>query len=64
MGAYGGTPQASMSKSSAGNATDCNNDGAVNGNHLLLLVEMWLREQELLPEHINQDDFVDLQDLT
>jgi hypothetical protein len=63
IGAYGGTPQASMSTSSAGNAADCNNDGAVNAADLLLLAQMWLREEVLLHEDINRDNFVDLQDL-
>ncbi len=63
IGAYGGTPQASMSASPAGNAADCNNDGAVNGADLLLLAQMWLSDEALLHEDINRDSFVDLHDL-
>jgi len=62
IGAYGGTPQASMSTSPAGNAADTNNDGAVNGGDLLLVARMWLREEILLHEDINRDRFVDFFD--
>jgi len=62
MGAYGGTGQASMSTLLAGNAADANNDGAVNGGDLLLLAQMWLRDEVLLHEDINRDHFVDFLD--
>ena len=63
IGAYGGTPEASMSTLGVGNAADCNNDGAVNAGDLFLIAEIWLRQQVLLAEDINRDNVVDLLDL-
>ena len=63
IGAYGGTAQASMSASLAGNAADTNNDGAANGIDLLLIAQMWLREDILLHEDINRDHIIDFFDL-
>jgi hypothetical protein len=62
MGAYGGTPQASMSLSTVGNKADLNNDGDVNGDDLALFVDMWLVEDVLLSEDINRNGFVNLSD--
>jgi hypothetical protein len=48
IGAYGGTPEASMSLSTVGNVADFNADDAVNGQDLLMLADMWLAEDVLL----------------
>jgi hypothetical protein len=64
MGAYGGTPQASMSLSTVGNRADRNNDGAVDMKDLLMLANMWLTEDVLLAEDINCDGAVDLPDFS
>jgi hypothetical protein len=62
MGAYGGTPEASMSLSPAGNVADLDNDGRVDFNDMLLLTEMWLSDQILLAEDLNRDRIVNLAD--
>jgi parallel beta-helix repeat protein len=62
LGAYGGTPQASMSSSPAGNVADVDNDGLVNFNDMVLLTEMWLSDQVLLAEDLNRDRIVNLAD--
>ena len=63
MGAYGGTPQASMSLSTFGNKADGNNDGVVDARDLLMLAEMWLIEDVLLAEDIDRNGSVDFADL-
>ena len=62
MGAYGGTSQASMSLSTAGNKADLNNNGFVDGEDLALLVEMWLVEDILLPGDINRNGLINFSD--
>jgi hypothetical protein len=62
MGAYGGTPQASMSLSTVGNKADLDDDGFVGTEDLLLFTEMWLIEDILLSEDINRNCMVDLFD--
>jgi predicted outer membrane repeat protein len=62
MGAYGGTPEASMSLSTVGNKADLNNDGFVNAEDLDLFVEMWLVDDLLLAENINRKDLVNFSD--
>jgi hypothetical protein len=42
MGAYGGTPEASMSPSTIGNIADIDNSGMVDDNDLKLLIQQWL----------------------
>jgi hypothetical protein len=61
-GAYGGTPQASMSLSLEGRAVDLNLDEAVNVMDLLELLDQWLRSEVLLAEDLNRDGFVDMSD--
>jgi parallel beta-helix repeat protein len=63
MGAFGGTPQASMSLSTAGNVADINDDDAVNGRDLRIFMDMWLIQAMLLAEDINRDGAVNLPDL-
>jgi hypothetical protein len=62
LGAYGGTPQASMSTSLVGNVADIDDDGLVDFNDMLLLTEMWLSDQVLLAEDLNRDRIVNLVD--
>jgi len=64
MGAYGGTAQASMSLSTAGNKADLDRDGDVDGDDLALLVGMWLVEEVLLSEDINRNGSVNFSDFT
>lgn len=62
MGAYGGTSEASMSLSSAGNKADFNNDGFVNAEDLDLLIKIWLVDDLLLAENINRTGLVNFSD--
>lgn len=64
MGAYGGTPQASMSLSTVGNIANLNNDpcDAINFNDLSLFIEKWLYEEVLLPEDLNRNGIVNFVD--
>lgn len=62
MGAYGGTPQASMSLSAFGSTADLSHDEAVNAKDLLVLTEAWLTEGGLLAEDMNRDGEVDFRD--
>jgi len=63
LGAYGGTPEASMStRLDLGNVADIDNDGLVDFNDMALLIEMWLSDQILLAEDLNRDRIVNLVD--
>ena len=62
MGAFGGTPQASMSLSNVGNIADLNNSDFVNWQDLSLLVDRWLSQQVLLPEDLNRNGIVNFSD--
>ena len=63
LGAYGGTPEASMSpRLDLGNVADIDNDGLVDFNDMALLTEMWLSDQILLAEDLNRDRIVNLAD--
>jgi len=62
VGAYGGTAQASMSLSPAGNKADFNHDGMVDSEDLASFVERWLVEDILLPQDINHDNQVNARD--
>ncbi|MHC4648317.1 MAG: S41 family peptidase, partial [Planctomycetota bacterium] len=64
MGAFGGTPQASMSLSSAGNIADLNADGLVNNGDVRLFAGKWLCQQHLLCEDLNRNSLVDFVDFT
>ncbi|MHC4477594.1 MAG: right-handed parallel beta-helix repeat-containing protein [Planctomycetota bacterium] len=59
MGAFGGTPQASMSQSEAGNIADLDSSDAVDGIDLRLFTDRWLYQQVLLVEDLNRDGLVD-----
>jgi predicted outer membrane repeat protein len=62
MGAFGGTPQASMSGSDAGNIADLDHSGLVDGIDLKLLTDKWLYRQLLLSEDLDRDGFLDAKD--
>ncbi|MGB2807802.1 MAG: right-handed parallel beta-helix repeat-containing protein [Sedimentisphaerales bacterium] len=62
MGAYGGTPEASMSLSDAGNIADLNTDGCVGYTDMMLLTYKWLYEAVLLPEDLDRNGFVNFTD--
>jgi hypothetical protein len=63
MGAYGGTPEGSMSLSNAGSIVDLNGDGCVGYNDIMLLTYKWLYDVVLLPEDIDRNGFVNFTDL-
>jgi len=62
MGAYGGTPEASMSPSDAGNIADLNNDDTVDFADMIIFVGKWLSNQTLLAEDLNRDRIVNFKD--
>lgn len=62
MGAYGGTPQASMSWSYEGNIADFSNDDSVDYKDLMLFAEDWLYQQVLLYEDLDRNAIVDFTD--
>jgi hypothetical protein len=62
MGAYGGTPQASMSLSAVGNIADLDNSNIVDHNDLKLFTEQWLNQELLLPEDLDRNSLVNLID--
>jgi hypothetical protein len=68
IGAYGGTPEASMSLSDLGNIADLNPDvndanDWVDETDLALLNGKWLVEQMLLAEDLDRNGIVDANDL-
>lgn len=64
MGAYGGTPEASMSLSDAGNIANLNNDvnDVVNIDDFALFVERWCFEGCLIAEDLNRNGAIDIAD--
>ena len=62
IGAYGGTPQASMSLSDVGKIADLNNDDSVDYVDLMLFIEKWPYHKFLLPEDLDRNGFVDFND--
>jgi hypothetical protein len=64
IGAYGGTPQASMSPSEAGNIADISRNDCVGMEDLMLFVENWLVQDVLLAEDMDLDNQVNLNDFT
>jgi len=64
MGAYGGTPEASMSQLDIGNIANLDNDvnDIVNSLDLALFVGKWCYEEFLLAEDLNRDGFVNFND--
>jgi hypothetical protein len=65
MGAYGGTPQASMSPLiDLGYIADLNNDDKVDFGDLKLFTKEWQNEQPLLSEDLDRNGFVDFNDFS
>jgi predicted outer membrane repeat protein len=62
MGAFGGTPQASMSESDVGNIADLDFSGFVNWGDLKILTNEWVVEELLLSEDLNRDGIVNWKD--
>jgi hypothetical protein len=62
MGAYGGTPEASMSLSDVGNIADLNGDGSVNHEDYIRYIGKWLYEGILLSEDLDRSGFVNFID--
>jgi len=63
MGAFGGTAEASMSPSDAGNIADLNNDDSVDFQDHAYFANGWKKEQILLPEDLDRNGIVDFNDL-
>jgi hypothetical protein len=63
LGAYGGTPQASMSLSNAGNIADLDVDGFVHYCDMKLLIEKWLAQGPLHTQDLNRNRIVNFIDL-
>ncbi len=61
MGAFGGTVQASLSESPAGDLADLNQDGCVDYADVMILAEKWLH-QGLLPEDLDKNGVVSFSD--
>lgn len=64
MGAYGGTPQASMSPNPIGNIADLDHDGQVGIFDLELLSDDWLYNEYLLDTDLNRNGKVDIADFS
>jgi hypothetical protein len=62
MGAYEGTPEASMSLSNVGNIADLDNDDYVDYNDMRLFVKKWLYHRVLLPEDLDRNGVVNFTD--
>jgi hypothetical protein len=63
LGAFGGTPEASMSPSMMGTRADLNHDDVVDAKDLHVFTDQWLKVDTLLSEDINRDGIVNLPDL-
>jgi len=64
VGAYGGTPQASLSLSDLGRLTDLDHDERVGPRDLLQFSQSWLTKQNPTAEDLNRDGATDLRDFT
>lgn len=62
MGAYGGTPEASLSLSALGSALVRDETGTVDTEQLFALVNVWLAEGLLSLDDVNHDGSVDFSD--
>jgi hypothetical protein len=64
VSAYGGTAQASMSLSTAGNIADLNNSDSVDYTDMMAIVNKWLYQEILLPEDLDRNGVVNIADFT
>jgi hypothetical protein len=62
LGAYGGTPQASLSLSAFGIAADFDHSGTVDVQDLLMFADAWLSQDVLQAEDVDHDRLVALSD--
>ena len=62
MGAYGNTPEASMSSELIGNIADLNHDDMVNLEDYSYWVMNWMKEEILLAADLDRNGKVDLPD--
>ena len=62
MGAYGNTPEASMSSEIIGNIADLNHDGFVNLEDYSFWVMNWMKEELLLAADLDRNGKVNLPD--
>jgi predicted outer membrane repeat protein len=62
MGAYGGTPEASMSSAALGSPADLHCDDQVDFRDCSMLAAQWLHQGVLQREDINRDAMVDFAD--
>ena len=64
IGAYGGTPEASMSLSDIDNVANLNNDlyHSVDFNDLRIFCSKWCSDEILIAEDLNRDGVVDFRD--
>lgn len=62
LGAYGGTPQASMSLADLGHLADVDHDAHVVWSDLKRLGQRWLFDEDLLAEDLDRNGEVDLRD--
>jgi len=62
IGAYGGTPEASMSLSDAGNIAELNGDDSIGYADIILFMGKWLYEAVLLAEDLDRNGFVNFAD--
>ncbi|RKY05866.1 MAG: hypothetical protein DRP66_09960 [Planctomycetota bacterium] len=63
IGAYGGTPQASMSASQLGNIADLDHNDTVSTSDFAILAESWLTQRLLLPQDLDRNGWINLADL-
>ena len=63
MGAYGGTAQASMSTSAAGEIRDLNYNSFIDWNDVLLLVNEWHKSGKPMKGDLDRNGIVDVSDL-
>lgn len=64
MGAYGGTPEASLSVSLVGRPCDLSGDDFVDGEDVAMFGEMWRTEKSPVSADLDQDGLVDFRDLS
>lgn len=63
MGAYGGTPEASLSANTAGNVADLDHDNVVGLSDLTWFVDGWLYAAYLLDTDMDRNGIVDMADM-